>query len=79
LARGNASFAALDLGLIVAQLAPGLKSFDASMSANDKDQIMGQIVYGRAIASHKNDGGVDLAPNSNLQAETVLSIGCMPF
>jgi DcaP outer membrane protein len=45
----------------------------------DKDRIVGQIVYGRAIASYMNDGGVDLAPNYNLQAETVLSIGGMLY
>jgi hypothetical protein len=40
---------------------------------------VGQMVYGRAIASYMNDGGVDLAPNYNLQAETVLSIGGMLY
>jgi len=40
-----------------------------------KDRITGQIVYGHAIASYMNDGGVDIAPNANLQAQAVPSIG----
>ncbi len=40
-----------------------------------KDRIIGQLVYGHAIASYMNDGGVDLAPNASLQAETVPSLG----
>lgn len=40
-----------------------------------KDRVTGQIAYGRGIASYMNDGGVDLAPNASLQAETVPSIG----
>jgi hypothetical protein len=44
-----------------------------------KDRIMGQIVYGHAIASYMNDGGVDLAPNSSFSAETVPSYGGMLY
>ena len=40
---------------------------------------MGQLVYGRAIASYMNDGGVDLAPNSEIHAETVPSYGGMLY
>ena len=40
-----------------------------------KDRIVGQLIYGHAIASYMNDGGVDLAPNASLQAEAVPSIG----
>ena len=40
-----------------------------------KDRISGQLVYGHAIASYMNDGGVDIAPNASLQAEAVPSIG----
>ncbi len=36
-----------------------------------KDQVNWQLVGGHAIASYMNDGGIDLAPNANLQAETV--------
>jgi len=44
-----------------------------------QDRIMGQIVYGHAIASYMNDGGVDLAPNSAFKAETVPSYGGMIY
>ena len=40
-----------------------------------KDRIVGQVVYGHAIASYMNDGGVDIAPNASLQAEAVPSLG----
>jgi hypothetical protein len=40
-----------------------------------KDRIVGQIVYGHAIASYMNDGGVDIAPNASLQAQAVPSFG----
>ena len=40
-----------------------------------KDRITGQLIYGQGIASYMNDGGVDLAPNASLQAETVTSLG----
>jgi hypothetical protein len=40
-----------------------------------KDRLTGQLVYGQGIASYMNDGGVDLAPNGSLQAETVTSLG----
>jgi hypothetical protein len=44
-----------------------------------KDQLNGQIVGGRAIASYMNDGGVDLAPNANLNAETVQTLGWLLY
>ena len=40
-----------------------------------KNRVTGQVVYGEGIASYMNDGGVDLAPNSSLQAQTVKSTG----
>jgi hypothetical protein len=40
-----------------------------------KDRLIGQLVYGQGIASYMNDGGVDLAPNANLNAETVPTLG----
>ena len=39
------------------------------------DQLNWQAVAGKAIASYMNDGGIDLAPNASLQAETVRSLG----
>ena len=44
-----------------------------------KDRITGQIVYGHAIASYINDGGVDIAPNGSLQAEAVPSLGWFAY
>jgi outer membrane murein-binding lipoprotein Lpp len=44
-----------------------------------KDRLNWQVVSGRAIASYMNDGGTDLAPNANLQAETVTSLGWLLF
>jgi hypothetical protein len=38
-----------------------------------KDRLIGQLVYGEGIASYVNDGGVDLAPDAGLRAETVKS------
>jgi hypothetical protein len=40
-----------------------------------KDRVVGQVVVGEAIASYMNDGGVDLAPDASLRAETVKSVG----
>ena len=40
-----------------------------------KDRITGGLVYGHAIASYMNDGGVDIAPSASLQAEAVPSLG----
>jgi hypothetical protein len=40
-----------------------------------KDKIYAQFTYGDGISSWFNDGGVDLAPNGDLKAETVTSIG----
>ena len=39
------------------------------------DKVSWQLAAGRAIASYMNDGGVDLAPDPNLRAETVPSLG----
>jgi len=44
-----------------------------------KNRITGQLVGGKGIASYMNDGGVDLAPNSSFQAETVKSIGAFLY
>lgn len=50
-------------------------NLSASVKTVGQDRVVGQIVYGHAIASYMNDGGVDLAPNASLQAETVPSLG----
>jgi outer membrane murein-binding lipoprotein Lpp len=44
-----------------------------------KDRIIGAVVYGEGIASYMNDGGVDLAPDATLQAETVESLGWFAY
>ena len=44
-----------------------------------RDRLNWQVVGGKAIASYMNDGGIDLAPNANLQAETVKSIGWLAY
>jgi hypothetical protein len=44
-----------------------------------KDQFNGGLVWGEAIASYMNDGGVDLAPGVGLRAETVRSLGWMAY
>jgi hypothetical protein len=42
-------------------------------------QLNGGVVWGKAIASYMNDGGVDLAPGQGLRAETVQSIGWLAY
>ena len=44
-----------------------------------KDRIVAQVVYGQGIASYVNDGGVDLAPNDSLKAETVPTLGWLAY
>jgi len=44
-----------------------------------KDRLTWQLAAGRAIATYMNDGGVDLAPNASLQAETVTSLGWLLY
>jgi len=41
----------------------------------EKDRLIGHVVYGKAIASYMNDGGVDVAPNASLHGEAVKSVG----
>ena len=49
------------------------------IKTSEKDRIVGQVVYGRGIASYMNDGGVDLAPTSSFNAETVKSFGAFVY
>jgi len=44
-----------------------------------RDRVVGQIVFGRGIASYMNDGGVYLAPDANFQAEAVKSLGWFAY
>lgn len=45
------------------------------LNAAGKDRLIGHLVYGKAIASYMNDGGVDVAPNASLHGEAVKSLG----
>ena len=44
-----------------------------------KDKITWQLAGGHAIASYMNDGGIDLAPDANLKAQTVQSLGWFAY
>lgn len=44
-----------------------------------KDRIVGALAFGRGIASYMDDGGVDLAPDANLQAQAVQSLGWFAY
>jgi hypothetical protein len=44
-----------------------------------RNQINAGFVWGEAIASYMNDGGVDLAPGQGLRAEAVQSIGWLAY
>jgi len=48
-------------------------------NVNGNDRLGWQLAGGRGIASYMNDGGVDLAPGANLQAETVPSVGWLVY
>ena len=54
-------------------------NLSGAFNAFGKDRLSWQLVGGRAIASYMNDGGVDLAPGTNLRAETVSSVGWLVF
>jgi hypothetical protein len=54
-------------------------NLSGSFNTIGKDRVVGQVVTGRAIASYINDGGDDLAPDANLQAETVKSLGWFAY
>jgi hypothetical protein len=41
--------------------------------------VVTQVTYGEGIASYFNDGGVDLAPDGSLHAQTVKSVGMMLY
>ncbi|MGO4391725.1 DcaP family trimeric outer membrane transporter [Variovorax sp. M-6] len=54
-------------------------NLSGALNAFGKDRLSWQLVGGRAIASYMNDGGVDLAPGTDLRAETVPSVGWLVF
>ncbi|HEY9396394.1 MAG TPA: DcaP family trimeric outer membrane transporter [Burkholderiales bacterium] len=49
------------------------------VNVGEKNRIVGQVVYGRGIASYMNDGGVDLAPTASLNVKTVKSLGAFVY
>jgi len=51
----------------------------AVIKAFKKDKVYLEGTYGRGIAGYFNDGGVDLAPNGDLRAETVPSLGFQAY
>lgn len=54
-------------------------NLSGALNTFGKDRIVGALVYGRGIASYMNDGGVDLAPDDDLQAETVQTLGWFAY
>jgi len=52
---------------------------DGALNVFGKDRVVTQVVYGEGIASYFNDGGVDLAPDGSLHAQTVKSVGMMLY
>jgi hypothetical protein len=68
-ASGNPSGRRTGYGL---NLAGAVKAF-----GNGK--VSWQLAAGKAIASYMNDGGVDLAPDPNLRAEAVPSVGWLVY
>jgi len=49
------------------------------VNTSGKDRLIGHVVYGEGIASYMNDGGVDLAPDANLRANIVPSLGWFAY
>ena len=54
-------------------------NLSGSLKSIGKDNFTWQIVDGYAIASYMDDGGVDLAPDANLKAQTIQSIGWLAY
>lgn len=54
-------------------------NLSGAFNALGKDRLSWQLVGGKAIASYMNDGGVDLAPGTDLRAESVSSVGWLVF
>ena len=50
-------------------------NLSGALNTGERNRVIAQIAYGEGIASYMNDGGVDLAPNASLQAQTVPTSG----
>jgi hypothetical protein len=46
----------------------------SSFNTVGKDKLLLQVVYGEGIANYMNDGGMDLAPSANFDAESVVGL-----
>jgi len=55
----------------------------AHVNIDERDKLIGQVVYGEGIASYMNDGGTDLAPGGtsllDIHAETVPLLGALIY
>ncbi len=54
-------------------------NLSTSIALLERDKIHLAAVIGEGIANYMNDGGVDLAPNRNLEAETVTQYGWLAY
>jgi len=54
-------------------------NLSGALSTIGKDRVVGALVFGRGIASYMNDGGNDLAPDADLRAEAVESLGWFAY
>jgi hypothetical protein len=54
-------------------------NLSGALNTIGKDRIVGALVFGRGIASYMNDGGVDLAPDDDLRAEAVETMGWFAY
>jgi hypothetical protein len=54
-------------------------NLSGALNTIGKDRVVGALVFGRGIASYMNDGGVDLAPDADLRAEAVETLGWFAY
>jgi len=54
-------------------------NLSGSIKSIGEDNFTWQVVDGKAIASYMDDGGVDLAPDANLKAQTINSLGWFAY
>lgn len=54
-------------------------NLSGTFKVTSKDKLSWQVASGKGIASYMNDGGVDLAPDADLRAEAVTSLGWLIY
>lgn len=54
-------------------------NLSGTFKVTNKDKLSWQVASGKGIASYMNDGGVDLAPDADLRAEAVTSLGWLLY